>query len=304
MRNMHALVLALSISSAANADFSYTQTRKATGGMMSSMAGANGPQTSKVSFKGQKMKTEEGNTAIIIDFDAQTITTVNNAQKTYTVKSLNEVAGGAAGSDAKVDVKETGQKKVVNGFNASELMMTMEVDSPQSRQMGKMQMEIDMWLSPEVPGAQELHTFYQRNASKFPWAAMAGKGNPSMASAIAEIQKKLASMNGVQVEQVIKVKAPGGMPGGAPAGPSAAQMQQMQAGMEKARAQLEALKARGGPAAAMAEQQLARMGAASGPAGGGSGSGNLIEMTIDSSDFSTASIPDSAFAVPAGYQKN
>ena len=31
---------------------------------------------------------------------------------------------------------------------------------------------------------------------------------------------------------------------------------------------------------------------------------SLLEMTIDSSDFSTASIPDSVFAVPAGYQKN
>ena len=28
-----------------------------------------------------------------------------------------------------------------------------------------------------------------------------------------------------------------------------------------------------------------------------------MEMTIDSSDFSTGSIPDSVFAIPAGYTK-
>jgi len=60
----------------------------------------------------------------------------------------------------------------------------------------------------------------------------------------------------------------------------------------------------GGPAAAIAKQQLERMGGGA-PAGvpGGASSGSLIEMTIDSSDFSSASLPDSTFTVPADFRK-
>jgi hypothetical protein len=40
-------------------------------------------------------------------------------------------------------------------------------------------------------------------------------------------------------------------------------------------------------------------GAGRGPAAGGGGA--LIEITMDSSGFSSASVPDSVFAIPAGY---
>jgi hypothetical protein len=72
----------------------------------------------------------------------------------------------------------------------------------------------------------------------------------------------------------------------------------MQASLEKARKQMETLAAQGGPAAAMARQQLARMGPP--PAAGNNW---LLEMTIDFSDFSAAPIAESAFDIPAGYQK-
>ena len=44
------------------------------------------------------------------------------------------------------------------------------------------------------------------------------------------------------------------------------------------------------------EQAMARMG------GMGRG-GNLMEITTESTGFSTASIPDSVFEIPAGYTK-
>lgn len=311
MKTVPVMALALLSAASVYADFSYTETHKTTGGGITQMMGNNASSTSKVSLKGQKMKVDNGATSTIIDFDAQTVTSINNTNKTYTVKGVSDPVAASSELNARIDVRETGEKKTVNGFNASELVLTMEMDAP-VRQMGKMQMEIDMWLSSEVPGVKDLRDFYQKNAAKFPWSALAGQGNPQMSSAMAEIQKKMASMNGVPVQQVIKLKAAGGsgMPamGSMPAGgPSAAQTQQMQAGMDKARATLEAMAAQGGPAAEIAKQQLARMG---GGAPGmavqrpGAGSGSLIEMTLDSSNFSSASIPDSVFAIPDGYQKN
>jgi hypothetical protein len=90
-----------------------------TGGAMAGMAGGNN-QASKYSFKGQKMKMDSGDTAIVLDFDAQTITTLNNRQKTISVKTFSDLGAAARQSDitTKTDVKETGQKKTINGFNA------------------------------------------------------------------------------------------------------------------------------------------------------------------------------------------
>ena len=127
-----------------------------------------------------------------------------------------------------------------------------------------------------------------------------------MAKAIADLQKKIAGMNGVPVEQIMRVKAPGmaGMAGGAPQ-MSGAQADKMQAGMAQARARLEAMVAQGGPGAAIAQQQLDRMGSM--PGGGGAAtppsSGAMIEVTMDASGFSGGSVPDSVFAIPADYHK-
>jgi hypothetical protein len=265
---------------------------------MAAMAGgANSTGPSKYYLKGQKMKVDTGATAMIMDFDAQTVTTINNGQNTVTVQSFSDLgaAAGKSNISTKIDVKETGQKKTINGYNATELVMTMDVDSPETRQMGKMQMEMDMWLSPDVPGASELRAFYQKNMAKFPWAALSGGGNQGMQAGMADLQRKIAEMNGVQVLQVVKIKTAGGA--GAPAMP---QMDAAQAAkMKEAMAQLEALQKQGGPAAAAAAQAMGRMGAP----GSGTASGSLMEMTMESSDFSTSSIPDSVFAIPVGYSK-
>jgi hypothetical protein len=68
--------------------------------------------------------------------------------------------------------------------------------------------------------------------------------------------------------------------------------------MQQAMAQVEAMKKAGGAQAQAAEQIMARMGGLRGGSGG-----SLFEMTTESGDFSTASISDSVFAIPAGYTK-
>jgi len=276
----------LLIAGAARADFGYTMTRK----------GGPGPGgETKYSYKGQKMKTDTGATATILDFDAQTVTTINTTQKTYTVTKFSDVAQGVpGGAEVQADVKETGQHKTVNGFNASQLVMSMQMDSPQLQQQGmKMQMDLEMWISPDVPGAQELRAFYQRNMAKFPWAAMGDGANPSMRAAMANLQKKLAGMNGVPVLEVVHIKSGGGPSQGA----QAAQSAQSDPRMAAARAQLEQMAKQPGPAGEQAKMALARMG---GAMAGGSGG---METTMEAGGFSTSPIPDSVFAIPAGYRQ-
>lgn len=279
MKSAHVALLMLAASLAAHADFSYTMTQK---------SGPGGEQTMKHYLKGQKMKVERGNKTTIMDFEAQTLTSVDSAARTYTVTKFSDVAGAAAGVDMKVDVKKTGQKKTINGYDASQVLMTMDVDMPQAKQAGmKAQMEMELWVSRDVPGREELIAFYRKNAARFPMAGLGGGGNPGMQKAMLKMQQAMADLDGVVVMEVIRMKAGGG------AGPNAAQAQQM----AQARAKLEAMAQQGGPAGAAAQQALARMG------GMGSGSGSLFEVTMEGGNFSSSGIPDSVFAIPAGYQR-
>jgi hypothetical protein len=286
MRVRCVLLLTLAAGLTARADFSYTQTTKSAGGMMAAAV----PIVTKTYLKGQKMKIDNGDSVMIMDFDAQAMTHINTAQKTYTVSKFSDLGEtmSKSGMDINIDLKETGQRKTINGFSATEMVMTMEMDNPQARQQGmKMKMEMDIWVSPDVPGAGELRAFYQRNAAKFPWAAMtgAGRGNASMQKALADLRRKMAEVKGVPVLQVMKMGAGG----------NEAQMAQMQKGMEQARAQLEEMKKQGKLPPQM-EEQLKRMTAAS-------PGGSMFETTMESSNFSSSPIPDSVFAVPAGYQQ-
>lgn len=271
--NKSVIILMLAAGVFARADFSYTTVRQ----------GATNEAPTKHYLKGQKLLTDNGRTITIMDFDAQTITTVNNADKTYRVRNFSELAPAGTETSVQADVKSTGQKKTINGFSASEVVMTVQADTTTSRGPMKMQMEVHLWVSPDVPGAQELRAFYKRNLSKFPWTAMAqGGGNPGMQKAMADLQRKMAELDGIPVLESIKVGGGGGM--------SDAQSAQM----AQARARLEEMQKQGGQQAQMAAQALARMGAMS---------GSGMETVMESSNFSTASIPDSVFAIPAGYRQ-
>jgi len=275
MKTTRILILAVAGSFAAHADFSYTQTMKSSQGA---------PQSTKVFLKGSKMMTDRGDTATLIDLGAQTITTINKTAKTYSVQKMGDMAAALSSAVPQVDIKETGQKKTINGFNCGQSVMTMSMDGPTPGV--KMQMEIELWVSPDVPGWQKLREFYQKNAGGL--NAMGG-GNPGMQRAMVEMQKKMATMGGAPVEQVMRMKAPG-MEG---------QAAQMQGNLGQARARLEEMIKQGGPQAEAAKNALARM---PGGAVGGSGT-SLFETTIDSSDFSAADVSDSVFTIPAGFTK-
>ena len=273
MKTTTYVVLALAAAMTARADFSYTSTV-----MTSGMPGGAATGSTRHLLKGQKMKTDTGDNAMIMDFEAQTMTNISASKKTYSVMKFSDLGSTLKRGDidAKVDLKETGQKKTINGFNASEVVMSLEMDTPAAAKAGmKMQMEVDMWLSSDVPGAKELKAFYQKNAGNFPWAALTGGEGSNMQKAMVEMQKKVANLGGVPVLQVVRMKSAG-------SGPQAAQMQQ---GMAQARERLEAMAAGSGPGAEQAKQALARMG------GAASGSGSMFEITTESSAFSTNSIP-------------
>ncbi|MDR3698612.1 MAG: DUF4412 domain-containing protein [Candidatus Sulfopaludibacter sp.] len=269
MKTTHLLILSLAMSFTARADFSYTQTVKSPGGVS---------QVTRMFFKGSRMVSDAFTTTNIIDFQTQTITVINKTAKSYTVQKFAGLMQASKGRvPPKIDMRETGQRKTINGFNCSQILMTMSVDAPASATPGKnMRVEMEMWISPDVPGWQNLRAFHQDNALSF--AAVAAR-NSGVARALAEMEDRLATANGLPVLEVLRMKSSGG-------DPKAAQ----------ARSALEQLAMQPGPEGEMAKQALSRL-AAAGPAT------SVFETTLESSNFSTAGIPDSVFVIPAGFTR-
>jgi hypothetical protein len=84
------------------------------------------------------------------------------------------------------DVKNTGQKKTINGFETSEAVMTITVREKGKtlEQGGGMVLTSDMWLAPAVPQLKEIADFDLRYAQKL-YGVMAGVSAEQMAAALA-----------------------------------------------------------------------------------------------------------------------
>jgi len=292
-----ALFIFLSVAAGqARADFRFMTTRRTTAG--ASVAG-NQNEPSRYYFKGQKMKIETGQHTAVFDFEARTISAIDHARRTVSVASFHDADVAEAGQ--KIDIRETARAATINGFAARSVMLTTDLDSGELQQMGsRLRMEVDLWISREVPGAEELVKFYQRNMRRFPWSAMMEalnrRANPALVSALAALQRRIAGMEGVQVRQVVKVK-----PAEVREIPrlSAAELTRIRFAI----AQLDAAVQKGGPEAFAAARDIARLKAAAGDdflPGGAEGS--LFEITMESLGFSSEPIPDSAFALPEGYR--
>jgi hypothetical protein len=266
------LLLVIWLAEAAWADFRYVTTIKGSSAKSGSIT--------RHAIKGNKMKMDSGTTVLISDLDAGTITTLLPASKTYTVRPIGQ-AGDAlpkAGVDLKVDLKDTGQQKKIGPYQCRLYVLTMTSTS----QGGGMRMENEMWVSSDVPGAAEIKASFVKMADRgfFP-----GSGDPQTRKMMLDMQRQMAKLNGVTVLQVTRMKAGDDK-----------QSKQLQVQMENLRAQMEALKKAGGKQAEMAEKALSSM--------GGAGRGNyLIELTTESSGFSSSPIPASEFAIPAGFKK-
>ena len=321
-------------STAAFADFSYDQNAKMTGGAMAGMmkiAGAfskaaRDPMSSTVMVKGDRMAHIGANHISVIDLKSETITDVDPVKKTYSVitfadmaKAMQQMSDKMAekGKEQKADMnfkaslKETGEKKVISGFNTKEVVLTIEMEATdqKSGNKGAMTVVSDMWLAPQIPGYEEVKDFYKRMATKLAWTpgsnAMAMQSGDMM-KGMGQLAKESAKLEGVPVLQIMKMGVAGdgtGMPqsGNAEkprqAAPPLPTAGEVAASAIAGRFGLGGLGKKKKPV----EEQPAQTSTA--PAQSTDSSGSLMEMTTDSSNFSTAAVDSSRFDVPAGFKK-
>jgi len=305
-----------------------------TGGSMMKMMqmvgrGATEPNVTTVAVKGDQMVTRGKDFMHLVDLGAETTTTVNMKDQTYSVMTFAQTKaqmekmmakGGAKDTNVNVDGKATGKTATVNGMATSEWFMTMIVEGGSGGQKGQMRMEMSNWISKtKVAGFDEVTTFQKKMVDKMGIASMAGQmsgpmAQPGMAKGMAEMGKKMAEMGGVPVftvtrmiptdpEQVKQMEAMQAQP--ASSGQSGAGQPSMGdalAGALGGRFGGMGRKKKDGAAPAAATEAPAAVKGA--PVEGSfSGAASMMEMTIETSGYTTQGVDPGLFAVPAGFKE-
>jgi hypothetical protein len=327
--------------SALLADFSMEQTSQITGGAVAGMMKVAGvfsrqarePIHTTVAVQGDRMVHLSQDHAQIIDLGKETITRVDFQKKTYSVmtfaqmkqmldqmsQKMREKQGEGADVQFKVSVNATGQTKQIGGFDAKETILKMEMEGTdqKSGQTGAMTVISDMWLAPRVAGYQEVVDFQKRMAQKLNWTPGGNMfmARPDMAKAMAELYKQSGSLEGIPVYQVVKMGVSGNAASGANAGAAPPPSNPPQQQAEKPSVGSAVGSALGGrfgrfggfgkkKKAEPQEQTASSEQPQSAPAQPqGDVSGALLEMTMETTNFSSAPVDSAKFEVPAGYKQ-
>jgi hypothetical protein len=341
------------------ADFRYEQTSRMTGGAMMGMMkmaakfGKNplNPMDSTVAVKGNQLVTNNaGKSATIYDLDKETITEIDFEKREYSVTTFAEMRAymekamakvGKSDTKMDIEVKETGRSETVAGMKAAEFLMIMNVEAnnPQTGKPAQMRMEMSNWVAPKISGYNEIANFYKRMSEKADMSAMyGGMQQGGMGKGMAEAMKKMATMDGIPVLQIVRM---------IPTDPEQIkQMEQMQQAMQAQgdvqmpNAGQAAEQAAGQAAAGAVAGRLGRIGGLGGLGGGGGFGGlrrkkkdeappppppapeaaaaapqpagvqgsfssdvSMMEMTIESRNHSNSAVDGAMFSVPGGFKQ-
>lgn len=319
-RNVFVLLLAVM---PAQADFSYQETSKITGGMLAGMMKVAGvfskqarePIQSTVALKGNRLAHRGSMRASIIDLDSKTITEIDLQKKTYSVMTFDEMKQMLdnmaqkmhqqkpdAQMDLKVSAKSTGNTKQIAGYDAKEMLVKIEMQGTDEKtgQTGAMVVTTDLWIAPTIAGYGEMREFYRKMAAELNWTPGGNMfmSRPDVAKGMAEAMKEISKLDGTPVFQTVTMGGAGTAAAGDGTQPAAAPPAQQQQTQQSDKPSIGgALAGRFGLGRKKSQDAQPAQGQA------GTGPGTLIEMTTEYSGFSSASADPSLFEVPAGFKK-
>lgn len=181
---LSALFLAWAL--AAAADVTQEEETKFGGLMKIATFGRSMKTTTRVS--GNRMRTDAGDSIQIVDLAAEKIYEIDSKKKSYTVTTFAEMkrkmeealaqakaapkqqAKEAPQASASMDIKvsETGNQQTIRGYPCKQYLMQMDLKmkDEKSKQEGTMESLMELWLTKDAPGTQEIHDFYKKMATK------------------------------------------------------------------------------------------------------------------------------------------
>jgi hypothetical protein len=199
---------------------------------------------SNVAVKGERKSSLTENGGKIIDLREEKVYDIDAKKKTYTVTTFEDIrrqlreAQEKAAKEAKdakedtgkepaekgkeleidFDVKETGQKKDLAGYNTREVIATITVREKGKtlEQSGGLVLTSDMWLAPKIAAMKEIQDFDLRYAKAIDITGAAGASAEQLAAALAMypgLQKAMArmqaegtKMDGTALESILTVE--------------------------------------------------------------------------------------------------
>ena len=205
--------------------------------------------TDTVAVKGNRKFTSDGTTGRIIDLDEEKIYDIDFKSKSYKVMTFDDLRrqmqqqeeraraeqqksqpSSAPKSEApdpnakqmQIDfaLKETGEKKTINGFDTREIVMTITVHEKDKtlEQSGGMVMTTHEWLGPKIAALKEISDFDRRYQEKLngpsyaimPSAdqmATAAAMYPMLTQAIGKFNVENVNMDGTAIETVMTTES-------------------------------------------------------------------------------------------------
>lgn len=205
--------------------------------------GAKDGIVSTVSVKGDRKATITRDSSEIVDLKEEKVYTVDLRDKSYKVVTFAEMrqrmeeARKKAAAEQKPDadekpqadrsnekqveidfsLKESGQRRVINGFDAREVVMiiTVREKGKTLEQSGGLVMTTNNWLAPKIPAMAEVADFDRRYAEQMlapvmldaQQAAAVMAMYPMMADAVKRMNAENVKLDGTSVLTEMKVEA-------------------------------------------------------------------------------------------------
>lgn len=195
--------------------------------------------TSTTFIRGDRKLTRTGDAGEIIDLGEEKVYAVDFGRRTYSVKTFDQLrrefeeqqerARKEAEKQQKstkqekpegpeyqvdFDVKSTGQKAVINGFNTHEEIVTVTVHEKGKPidKSGGWVLTSDMWMGPKVAAMREIYDFDRKFAQKVYGSmmpdvhqiAMAMAATPAFAKAMKVFSEKRGSLDGTAIRTNMK----------------------------------------------------------------------------------------------------
>jgi hypothetical protein len=189
--------------------------------------------TSTTTIKGNRKLTRSGDSGELIDLDQEKVYTIDYGRQSYTVKTFAEMrkeweeqrekakkqqADNESKSEknegpeyeVEFDLKSTGKKETINGFNTHQEIATVTVHEKGRKleQSGGFVLTSDMWMGPKVPALREITDFDRRFAQKLYGPAFAADMRslaaamalqPAFGKAMKTFQDKRANFDGTAI---------------------------------------------------------------------------------------------------------
>jgi len=306
-----------------------------------------GNSATTVYVKGERMRTDnlvenELESSEIIELDKEQTVSINHKKKTYSIltfaekraqmeKAMKEMEARRAEkpptsptappsdpnvkTQPKISIKDTGETKVINGFNTRHVIFSMglEAEDLKTKEKSSMGTTMDLWLSKDIPGLEERKQFMMRYAQKMgssPYMKNMGMTmaqDPQMMKAIEEMSKESRKMEGDAVLTIMNFPI-----SAAPGADSSAQTSQPRHQPEAEQESTSPTNASealgqifGGGFGHKKKPKPAQEPGQSNPSqpnSSGPASVNLMSMTVEIKSVSQSPLSGTLFEVPAGFR--